>query len=286
MKKTVAISGSTGFIAGYLIPELKSKGYNIVPLLREDFKNQKKLEEKLTNVNGVVNLAGAPIIKRWTKSYRRELLNSRVDLTKTIVETVKKIGLHLDFFVSASAVGLYRDGMLCSEECKSIRDDFLGRLCVEWEKAASGLKDKTRVVVLRIGVVIGKGGGIIKKVSLPFKLGLGGRIGSGKQGFSWIHIEDLCRIIIFAMENSDIKGVINAVSPSPVDNMEFTRVLAGLLSRPALLPVPSFILSLLFGEGSAILLEGQRAVPERLLQSGFEFYYPDLVSALKQVFKR
>ncbi len=281
--KNIAVSGSTGFIASYLIPFLKEKDYGIIPLRREDFKDLTALKEKLKNTDIVVNLAGAPIVKRWNENYKKELYSSRVDLTRKIVNAVKELNKKLDCFVSASAVGIYPDFKQCGEDCSDLRDDFLGKLCVDWENAAFSLKN-TRVIALRIGVVIGKNGGIIKRVSLPFKLGLGGRIASGKQGFSWVHIEDLCRIILFAIENEKVEGVINAVSPNPVDNNEFTKTLAGVLKRPAIFPVPSFMLKLLFGEGASILIEGQRAVPKKLKGFNFKFKYPQLEEALKQVF--
>ena len=281
--KNIAISGSTGFVASYLIPFLKEKGYGIIPLKREDFKDLSILKDKLKSADIVVNLAGAPIVKRWSEKYKKELYSSRVDLTKKIVKGIEELNKKLDCFVSASAVGVYPDFKQCAEDCNDLRDDFLGKLCVDWENAAFSLKN-TRVIALRIGVVIGKNGGIIKKVSLPFKLGLGGRIASGKQGFSWIHIEDLCSIILFAIENDKIEGVLNAVSPNPVDNNEFTKTLSRVLKRPAIFPVPSFALKLLFGEGALILIEGQRAVPKKLKNFNFEFKYPQLEEALKQVF--
>ena len=281
--KNIAISGSTGFVASYLIPFLKEKGYEVIPLKREDFKDLSILKEKLKNADIVVNLAGAPIVKRWNENYKKELYSSRVDLTKKIVKAIEELNKKLDCFVSASAVGVYPDFKTCTEDCDDLRDDFLGKLCVDWENAAFSLKN-TRVIALRIGVVIGEHGGIIKKVSLPFKLGLGGRIASGKQGFSWIHIEDLCSIILFAIENEKIEGVVNAVSPNPVDNNEFTKTLSRVLKRPAIFPVPSFALKLLFREGAVVLIEGQRAVPKKLKNFNFEFNYPHLEEALKQVF--
>ncbi len=282
--KNIAISGSTGFVASYLIPLLKEKGYGIIPLKREDFKDLTALKDKLKSADIVVNLAGAPIVKRWNENYKKELYSSRVDLTKKIVQAIEDLDKKLDCFVSASAVGVYPDFKPCGEDCSDLRKDFLGKLCVDWENAAFSLKDKTRIIALRIGVVIGKNGGIIKKVSLPFKLGLGGRIASGKQGFSWIHIEDLCRIILFAIENEKIEGVVNAVSPIPVDNNEFTKTIARVLKRPAIFPVPSFVLKLLFREGAVVLIEGQRAVPKKLKDFNFEFNYPHLEDAFKQVF--
>ncbi len=282
----IAISGASGFIASHLIPFLKKKGYGIVPLFREDFEKEGVLSQKLKNCNGIINLAGEPIVKRWSEKYKKRLYQSRVDLTKQIANTLKKEKIKPKFFISASAVGIYKDEKICDETCRFFREDFLGTLCKEWEKAAFELRDYTRTVVFRIGVVIGKNGGIIKKVSLPFKLGLGGRLGSGKQGFSWIHIEDLCWAILFAIENETIDGVLNAVSPNPVDNLEFTKTLAKVLKRPAIFPVPSIALKLMFGEGATVLLEGQKVVPKKLSNAGFTFNYPELSSALKQVFSK
>ncbi len=281
--KNIAISGSTGFVASFLIPFLKEKGYGVIPLRREDFKNLTALKDKLKSADIVVNLAGAPIVKRWSEKYKKELYSSRVGLTKKIVKALEELNKRLDCFVSASAVGVYPDFKPCGEDCSDLKNDFLGKLCIDWENAAFSLKN-TRVIALRIGVVIGKNGGIIKRVSLPFKLGLGGRIAGGKQGFSWIHIEDVCSIILFAIENEKVEGVVNAVSPNPVDNNEFTKTLVRVLKRPAIFPVPSFALKLLFGEGALILIEGQRAVPKKLKNFNFEFKYPQLEEALKQVF--
>ncbi|BBB33607.1 conserved hypothetical protein [Thermotomaculum hydrothermale] len=282
--KRIAITGSTGFVASYLIPFLKEKGYEIIPVVRGDFEDLNKLKEKLEKADIVVNLAGAPIVKRWSKRYKKELYSSRVDLTKKIVETLNDLNKFPECSISASAVGVYPDFKECTENCTDLREDFLGKLCNDWEGEAFKLKGKSRVVVLRIGVVIGKNGGIIKKVSIPFKLGLGGKLGSGKQGFSWIHIEDLINVILFAIENKKVEGVVNAVSPEPVNNIEFTKTLSRVLKKLAIFPVPAFALRLLFGEGAGILLEGQRVIPEKLINYGFEFKFPDLELALKQVF--
>ncbi len=282
--KKMAFSGATGFIASHLIPLLEKRGYQIVPILRGDFEDKNSLIGKLKDCMGVINLAGEPIVKRWSESYKKKLYSSRVDTTLKIVRVFNELNFYPDFFISASAVGIYRNGAVCGEDCGNFRDDFLGKLCVDWENAAFELKDKTRVCVLRIGVVLGKNGGIIKRISPVFKLGLGGRLGSGNQGFSWIHIEDLCNMVNFLIENKNLSGIFNAVSPNPITNREFTKAMAEVLKRPAFSPVPAFVLKLLFKEGAVLLLEGQKVVPERFLSAGFEFLYPEIRSALKQVF--
>ena len=284
MKNKIAVSGATGFIASYLVPFLEKKGFEIIPLLRSDFEDEKLLTEKLKKCNGVINLVGEPIVKRWSESYKKRLYSSRVETTLKIVGVFNKLNCFPEFLISASAVGIYRDGVVCGENCDNFRDDFLGKLCVDWENAAFKLKDRTRVCVLRIGVVLGKNGGIIKKISPIFKLGLGGRLGSGKQGFSWVHIGDLCNMVDFLIENKNLSGIFNAVSPNPLTNEEFTETMAKVLKRPAIFPVPAFALKLLFKEGAILLLEGQKAVPERFLSAGFDFSYPEIHSALRQVF--
>jgi len=284
LKNKIAVSGATGFIASYLIPFLEKKGFETIPLLRSDFEDEKLLTEKLKKCNGVINLAGEPIVKRWSESYKKRLYSSRVETTLKIVGVFNKLNYFPEFLISASAVGIYGDGVVCGENCDNFRNDFLGKLCVNWENAAFKLKDRTRVCVLRIGVVLGKNGGIIKKISPIFKLGLGGRLGSGKQGFSWVHIGDLCNMVDFLIENKNLSGIFNAVSPNPLTNKEFTEAMAKVLKRPAIFPVPAFALKLLFKEGAILLLEGQKAVPERFLSAGFDFSYPEIHSALRQVF--
>ena len=282
--KKIAVSGSTGFIASYLIPILEKEGYSIVPLIREDFKNTAILSEKLKDCTAVINLAGAPIVKRWSEKYKKELYSSRVTLTETLANTINSLPEKPELFISASAVGIYKDGKFCNESCRDLREDFLGKLCKDWENAA--LKCQTRTVVVRIGVVLGKNGGIIKKISLPFKLGLGGRLGNGKQGFSWIHIDDLTNIMLFALQNKNLSGIVNGVSPNPVTNAEFTSAVSKVLKRPAIFPAPSFLLKAVFKEGAKLLLEGQKAVPEKLEKEGFKFKYPEIEQALKQVFSK
>jgi len=168
-----------------------------------------------------------------------------------------------------------------------VKRDFLGNLCLDWERtAATANSIGVRTCMVRIGVVLGKGGGMISKIALPFKLGLGGPIGSGKQGFSWIHIDDLCRLFMFLLEHKLASGIYNGTAPQPVTNKQFTRTLGRVLKRPAVLPVPAFALRMLFGQGARVMTSGQLVIPERALQDGFTFSYPDLKSALQQIFNK
>ncbi len=279
-----AITGATGFVGSNLISFLEQNRHDTVSVLREDFTDSGGLAAKLAGADIVVNLAGEPIIARWTRNYMKKLRQSRVETTKKLVSALKQALPKPAVLISASAVGLYPDFRRQTENSFTVKHDFLAALCEEWEAAAREAEAlRIRTVILRLGVVLGKKGGIIKKSRILFSLGLGGRIANGKQGFSWIHIEDLCRLILFAAEKGG-GGVYNAVSPNPTDNIRFTRTLARVLHRPAILPVPEFALKLLFGKGARVLTSGQIVLPERALQEGFTFHHPTLKDTLSEIF--
>jgi uncharacterized protein (TIGR01777 family) len=231
----------------------------------------------------VVNLAGAPVASRWTRARKAEIRRSRVDLTRALLERIAAFERVPQAFVSASAVGYY--GTSFTEtfvESSPPGDDFLARVCVEWEREANRASLLgIRVAIVRLGVVLGKDGGALKKMLLPFRFGLGGRLGSGRQWMSWVDIDDVVGIFLLAIDSQS--GVMNAVSPQPVINAEFTQVLANAVRRPAVLPVPTFALRLLFGEGAQILTGGQRVLPERTLEAGYRFRAPELAGALSQI---
>ncbi len=278
------ITGATGFVGSNLIPFLEKNGHSTVPVMRRDFADTGQLAAKLSGADVVINLAGAPIVARWTASYMTQLKKSRVETTRKLVSAMEKASPKPTVLISASAVGLYPDFRQQTESSFTLKHDFLAELCEEWETAAREAEAlKVRTVILRLGAVLGKGGSMIKKIRIPFLLGLGGRIASGKQGFSWIHIEDLCRLILFVAIQGG-SGVYNAVSLNPVDNLQFTRILARTLHRPALLPVPEFALKLLFGKGARVLTSGQIVMPERALREGFTFRHPTLKDALSEIF--
>ncbi len=280
------ITGGTGFVGSNLISFLEESSHNATSVTRKDFNDPDLLAKKLSGSDVVVNLAGAPILGRWTNRYLTKLRESRVGTTRTLVTALEKADPRPGVLISASAVGLYPDFRQQTESSFTVKHDFLATLCEDWEAAAREAAPlHIRTAILRLGVVLGNGGGMIKKIRTPFLLGLGGRIASGKQGFSWIHLEDLCRLVFFVATKGG-SGVYNAVSLNPVDNNRFTRTLARALHRPAVLPVPEFALKLLFGKGARILTSGQIVMPERALQEGFTFHFPTLKDALSDIFTR
>jgi uncharacterized protein len=281
-----AITGSTGFVGSNLMSFLEKNEYSVIPIVRNDFNDTDKLADKLAGADVVVHLAGSPILTRWTPRHMKRLEQSRVGTTRKLVAALETADSRPTILISASAVGLYPDFRQQTESSFTVKHDFLATLCEDWESAArEAAALKVRSTILRLGVVLGKGGGMIKKVRIPFLLGLGGRIADGKQGFSWIHIEDLCRLVLFVATKGG-SGVYNAVSLNPVDNSRFTSALAQTLHRPAVLPIPEFALKLIFGKAARILTSGQIVMPERALQEGFTFHFPTLKEALSDIFNK
>ncbi|NPA95092.1 MAG: TIGR01777 family protein [Thermodesulfobacteria bacterium] len=270
--RKIAVTGAGGFVGSLL----KRRFSGIVPIARNATLDE--IKRALEGAHVVINLAGAPIIKRWSESYKKVLYSSRIETTRRLVEALNSSDV--EHFISTSATGIYPDDMDCDESCPRLADDFLGRLARDWEMEASKCKKKT--TILRFGVVLGNDGGALKRMLLPFRLGLGGPIGDGSSVLSWIDIEDLMRIYEFVLETG-IEGVLNAVSPRPVTNKEFTKALARVLRRPAILPVPPFILRLLYGEGATVITGSKRVYPNRLLEAGFRFKYPDIHSSLQHL---
>jgi hypothetical protein len=236
----------------------------------------------LAGVDAVVHLAGEPVSQRWTKEVREKIRSSRVDGTRRLVDALR--GNPPRVLVSASAVGYYGsrgDELLIEESAPA--DDFLAGIAVEWEREALRAEDfGVRVVCLRNGLVLGNGGGL-KKMMLPFKLGVGGKIGNGKQWTAWIHIADVVGLIEFAILSPQLRGPVNATAPDPVTNAEFTRQLAAALHRPAILPIPTFALHLLYGEMAQIIYASQRVIPQAALQAGYHFGFPAVAGALLDI---
>lgn len=231
----------------------------------------------------MVHLAGEPVAQRWTASARRRILDSRVEGTRALIAALK--AHPPDVLISASGVGYYGScGDRVLTELAPQGSDFLADVAGTWEREArEAEKLGTRVICLRIGTVLGPGGGALKKMLLPFRLGLGGNLGPGTQWMSWIHLDDLCALLHFMLPESTLRGPYNAVSPHPVTNADFTGALAYALHRPAFLPVPAFALKLMFGGMTEMLLGSQRAVPEAATVAGFEFAYPEINAALIEI---
>jgi uncharacterized protein len=275
----VAITGASGFIGRRLTERLRRSDHTTRAI---SLRSAPKPED-LAGCDAVVHLAGEPVGRRWTAAARRRILDSREEGTRTLVAALRDHPPNV--LVSASAVGYYgsRGDEILTEQSPAA-SDFLGQVAEAWEREAlEAEKLGVRVVRLRIGVVLGAGGGALARMLLPFRLGIGGRIGNGRQWTSWIHIDDLCELVLFVLRESTLRGALNATSPNPATNAEFTQALAHVLHRPAVLPVPAFALKLLFGEMAEVILASQRVIPQATLRAGFEFQYPDIAGALLQI---
>jgi uncharacterized protein len=278
----VAITGASGFIGRALSERLGSSGHSVTAI---SLRTQPS-PEVFAGCQAVVNLAGEPVAQRWTAAARERISNSRIQGTRSVVAALRKYPPQV--LVSASAVGYYgsRGDEILTEDSPPA-SDFLGQLAVGWEQEAHAAEQfGIRVVIPRIGVVLGRGGGALAQMLLPFRLGVGGRLGTGKQWMSWIALDDLVSLLKFAIEDAALSGPVNAVAPNPVTNAAFTRELAAAVHRPAILPVPAFALKILFGEMSEILLGGQRVIPQAALRAGFQFRYAGLGEALRQSISR
>lgn len=279
--KKIAIAGSTGFIAGELKKELIE--YEIISLVRNDFNwNSEHLAEKIKTADVIINLAGYPIIKRWTKYNRQKIYDSRIKTTAQLVEAISLLDKNVHF-INTSAIGIYSEQGIHNEESRSFSEGFMFRLVMDWEREAMKAKKSiNKVSILRIGIVLTKKSGFIKKIYPIFKAGIGGKIGTGEQWMSFIHIYDLVNSIKFIIQK-ELTGIFNLTAPNWVTNKEFTTVLSGLIKRPAFMNIPVLMLKLLYGKGSEIIYSGNRVLPERLLNQGFIFKYPDINSALNDI---
>ena len=287
----VAITGSTGLIGSALVGHLRSEGHTVQRLVRRkaaapdeiswDPKNGTIDTAALEGVDAVIHLAGANVgDHRWTKKYRAEILNSRLLGTTTIAQAVSTVKPKV--FISGSAIGFYGEtGNRAVNESDRGGDDFLAAVCREWE-AAADLAGDTRTVKIRTGLVLEPTGGALGRMLPLFRFGLGGKIGSGKQWWSWITLHDEIRAICHLLE-SDVTGPINLTSPNPVTNQEFTAALARALHRPALFPVPGIALKTVLGGFSTEILGSKKVLPTALTESGFTFDYPHLVNALEEL---
>jgi len=294
MSKNVLISGASGFVGTHLTDLLCEKGCKVKKLTRSQHINagdqfywspeRGEIElEALEDLDAVVHLAGENIAGRWTDHKKAEIERSRVRGTKLLSESLAGLNKKPQVLISASAVGYYGDrgDEILTEESARGRG-FLADVSVKWEDAAEAAKQAgIRVINLRIGMVLGADGGALGKMLLPFKLGIGGRIGGGNQYWSWIAIDDLVGIIYYLLSKEDLNGPVNAVAPNPVTNSEFTSTLGRVLGRPAILPLPAFAARGILGEmADEMMLSSTRVKPQKLLDSGYKFEYPELKEAL------
>ena len=303
----IVLTGATGFVGVKLVERLHALGNRIVVLARNSQKASRQFPQDsfpnvevisytpfklgdwakvITGSDAVINLAGEPLAGvRWTDKRKQEIRDSRILTTKVLVEAITQADVKPQALISGSAIGYYGTSLDKSfDEYSNAGDDFLANVCKEWEAAAdvvTGLG--VRLVKLRTGIVLGMGGAIGKMLPI-FQVGGGGKIGTGKQWFSWIHRDDLVELIIYAVNNAQITGALNATAPKAVNNEDFTVAFARAIKRPAFLPVPAAALILVFGEGATVLLDGQRVVPHKAEINKFVFQYPDIDKALVQIF--
>jgi hypothetical protein len=297
----VAITGATGFVGSRLVERLSAEGHQILVLTRNLAAAQKVFpnleivaytptasgawQEAIALCDGVVNLAGEPIAeKRWTPQQKQEILNSRKLGTQKIVEAIAKANPKPKVLVNASAIGYYGTSETATfDETSPPGKDFLAEVCQAWEAEAQKVTQAgVRLVILRLGIVLGQGGAIAKMIA-PFKVFAGGPLGTGRQWFSWIYLDDLVNLIIQALTKPEMEGVFNATAPNPVRMSELAQTMGEIMQRPSWLPVPSFALETLLGEGAMVVLEGQQVLPQRTQASGFNYQYSTVKQALKEI---
>ncbi|HEX21724.1 MAG TPA: TIGR01777 family protein [Actinobacteria bacterium] len=302
----IFFTGGTGFIGRNLIAALIKRGDEVTTISRHPDNAKKILSEKVTIISGdpaqpgswqqtaaesdaIINLCGAPILdKKWNEKRKQLLLDSRILPTRRIVEALSQTETRPKVFISGSAMSYYGShGDEELTESDKYGDDFSAKLCRQWEDEANKAMDlEVRLVNLRTSDVLGREGGMLSKMLPPFKFFIGGPFGNGRQYVSWIHIDDYINIVLRALVDENISGPLNMAAPNPVTNKEFAKILARVLKRPSWLPLPGFIIKLLFGEGAVLLLEGEKIIPKKVLDNGYKFKFNELEPALSNLLFR
>jgi len=291
----ILVSGASGAIGAALLPKLGEAGYEVIRLVRGDsggipWNPAQPLDPtSLAGFAAVVHLAGEPIVGRWTEAKKRRIYQSRKDGTDNLAKALARAREKPRVLVSASAIGFYGSrGDELLRETSASGQDFLSSVCRDWEvSTGAAAQAGIRTVHARFGLILSRHGGALPRMLIPFRLGLGGRVGDGRQWWSWVHIQDAVGAIIHAIENASLEGPVNVVAPNPVTNAVFTKTLAGVLDRPAWFPLPSFAARVVFGEmADELLLASQRVEPAKLDESGFRFQYRELPHALQDLLSR
>jgi hypothetical protein len=296
----VIVTGASGFLGSRLVERLLHEGHHVHVLGRArkrglpaevgfsvwDAMTGPPAVESIEGADAVIHLAGEPVAQRWSETVKRRIMDSRRLGTKHLVQGLSHAGRKPKVLVSASASGYYGDrGDETLTESSEPGSGFLPDVCIQWEKQAlAASRLSIRVAMVRSGIVLGKGGGALARMLPPFRMGVGGKLGSGQQWMSWVHVDDLISLFVFAMERDGVIGAMNGVSPGAVRNSEFTRELAAAVHRPAVFPAPQFALKLMFGEMAEIILDSQRILPKAAEEAGFRFAYPELRGALRELF--
>jgi uncharacterized protein len=294
----ILVSGVSGPIGAALLPSLNARGYKVTRLVRGGVTGEKQIgwdptqplpPESVSGFEGVIHLAGETVVGRWTAAKKSRILDSRARGTRHLAEALAQAPQRPRVLISASAIGYYGDrGDETLREASPSGKGFLPEVCRQWEAATQpAAQAGIRAVQIRIGVVLSSVGGALPKMLLPFRLGVGGNMGNGRQWWSWIHVQDLVGAIHHILKSDLLQGPVNVVAPRPVRNAGFTKVLASVLSRPAIFPMPAFAARLAFGQMcEEVLLASQRVEPAKLIASGYPFQYADLKKALEEILKR
>ncbi|MFS0777501.1 TIGR01777 family oxidoreductase [Neobacillus sp. 3P2-tot-E-2] len=292
----IVIAGGTGFIGKKLTDLLLAEGHTVVILTRGDREPSGKVqfvkwldkgtspEKEIRQADAFINLAGVSINDgRWSETHQEQIYESRMTATDELLRIISSLPEKPSVLVNASAIGIYPASLktVYTEDSTDRANDFLGKTVRDWENKAKRVEEHSvRTVIMRFGVVLGKEGGALPLMALPYRLFVGGKVGSGEQWVSWVHVTDVVRAIVFALKNDRLCGPVNVTSPSPVQMNDFGETIGSVLHRPHWMPVPSFAMKMVLGQKSALVLEGQHVVPQRLIDHGFEFTFPILKLAL------
>jgi uncharacterized protein (TIGR01777 family) len=282
-KKIVAMAGSSGLIGNAIMKALE--GYEVRPITRNDFKlNDNEFIRKFEIADILMNFAGESIIMRWNSKNKKKILESRIGTTRKIGLITERGLKKQRLYLTASAIGIYGRDRIHDENSSDMADGFMAEVVRQWENEANRIRSKmTRVCILRLGVVLSERGGLIKRLKMFFKTGLGAVMGDGSQYFSFIHIDDLTGIVKHLIKNTHSKGIYNIVAPESKTNTDFSHIFARALNRKIRLRIPERLLRIILGEASAVLTEGQSVYPRRIIDSGYNFRYPSLEDTLKDI---
>jgi uncharacterized protein (TIGR01777 family) len=280
----IAICGKSGLVGSKLESFFSSMNNDVIGVKIRDDISVEDIAKQIEKCDVLINLSGVSILGRWDDEYKKKLYESRIDTTKKLVDAIGLCAEKPKLFLNASAVGIYDSFHSHKDGSKKYADDFLSHLCRDWEAEARRAGDfGVRNVQMRFGVIYAKEGGAIQKMLPPFKFALGGIVGSGEQIVSWIHLQDLVKAVYFIIKTPDINGAINFTAPYPISNKKQTKIMGKLLNRPTFLPLPAFVLKLIFGEGSTVMLDSKEVYPTKLLESGFTFEYGDFEDAFQEI---
>lgn len=295
----IVIAGGSGFIGQKLTDILLSEGHKIVNLTRKSKKSSGNVchvqwleegtspEKEIKDVDVIINLAGVSINDgRWDPNHKKQIYNSRMVATDELLRIISLLPKKPALFINASAIGIYPTSLnaVYTEDSLETSNDFLGKTVYDWENKAKQVEAYgTRAVFMRFGVVLGKEGGALPLMVLPYRLFVGGTVGLGEQWVSWVHVVDVVRAIAYVIKNGELHGPVNVTAPSPIQMKDFGKTISSVLHRPHWLPVPSFVMKLVLGQKSALVLEGQHVVPKVLIEKGFKFKFPSLQSALEDL---